>query len=133
MSYNFICFNESIDIVDRYVDLGLTLSEHLDYNIMTKSVAQSARNNRLPVELGRWYSTPINERKCSQCDDIGDEYHYLLKCPQFYDIRKIYIKSYYYNRPNMIKFTQLLASENIPELKHLSCFVEKIMKTVNTS
>ena len=91
------------------------------------------RNHRLPIETGRWKSTPTNERKCSQCNDIGDEYHYLLKCPQFNDIRKKYIKRYYYKRPNMIKFTQLLASENIPKLKQLSCFVEKIMKNINSN
>lgn len=38
----FTCGDENVNIVDRYVYLGLTLSEHLDYNIMTKNVAQSA-------------------------------------------------------------------------------------------
>ena len=40
--HNFVCCNEIANIVDIYVYLGLTLSEHLDYNIMTKSIAQSA-------------------------------------------------------------------------------------------
>ena len=40
--HDFICCNEIVGIVDKYVYLGLTLSEHLDYNSMTKSVAQSA-------------------------------------------------------------------------------------------
>ena len=91
------------------------------------------RNHRMPIETGRWKSIPINERKCPHCNDIGDEYHYLIKCPQFQDLRKTYIKSYFYIRPNMIKFTQLLSSENIPELKLLSYFVVKIMKALNTN
>lgn len=42
------------------------------------------RNHRLPVEVGRWQSIPLNERLCSYCEsDIGDEYHYLLVCNNF--------------------------------------------------
>ena len=34
--------NDNIDMVDRYTYLGIVLSKQLDYNIITKSVAQSA-------------------------------------------------------------------------------------------
>ena len=34
--------NDKIDMVDRYTYLGVVLSGHLDYNLMTKSVTQSA-------------------------------------------------------------------------------------------
>lgn len=40
--YTFTCGDDTIDKVDRYAYLGLTLSEHLDYNVMVKVVAQSA-------------------------------------------------------------------------------------------
>ena len=38
----------------------------------------------LPIEKGRHQGVPRNERLCNFCaDDIGDEYHYLMICPQF--------------------------------------------------
>lgn len=42
------------------------------------------RNHRLPVEVGRWSSIPLNERVCTFCaTDIGDEYHYIMTCNLF--------------------------------------------------
>ncbi|MCG7891260.1 MAG: reverse transcriptase family protein, partial [Candidatus Thiodiazotropha endolucinida] len=38
----FTCGNESLEVVDRYMYLGLMLQENLDYNITVKIVAQSA-------------------------------------------------------------------------------------------
>ena len=38
----FSCGNDNVNICDKYVYLGLHLSEHLDYNIMAKYVSQSA-------------------------------------------------------------------------------------------
>lgn len=34
--------NDAVNVIDRYTYLGVVLSEHLDYNIMAKCVAQSA-------------------------------------------------------------------------------------------
>ena len=39
------------------------------------------RNTKIPVEVGRWNSTPLDERTCAFCrKDVGDEYHYILSC-----------------------------------------------------
>ena len=52
------------------------------------------RNNRLPVELGRWSNIQISERKCHLCHtDVGDEFHYLLKCTTFVRRRKLAYKT----------------------------------------
>ena len=42
-------------------------------------------NHKLPIETGRWDNTPHEDRKCILCDknDIGDEFHYIFKCPFF--------------------------------------------------
>ena len=68
------------------------------------------RNHRLPVEIGRWHSVSAHERVCPYCVDIGDEYHYLLICPTFTNERKMYIKRYYYTRPNTLKLSELFNS-----------------------
>ena len=46
------------------------------------------RNHHLPIEIGRWACKPITERACNFChDDIGDEYHYMMACRHFTDLR----------------------------------------------
>ncbi|MCU7800877.1 MAG: reverse transcriptase family protein [gamma proteobacterium symbiont of Lucinoma myriamae] len=86
-------------------------------------------NHKLPVETGRWENIPLNERKCSLCNlnDIGDEFHYLFKCTYFSSERNELLKAYFYKRPNILKFSELLTSNNEACLKRLSKFVNIIM------
>ena len=90
-------------------------------------------NHKLPVETGRWDGTDVSDRKCPLCsiNDIGDEYHYLFKCPHFTSERSKYIKPYYYRRPNMLKFGELFRSTNVSLLTKLGKFVEIILKSFN--
>ena len=41
-NFNFKCGNGSLEIVDKYVYLGLLLTEHLEFEMTAKCVAQSA-------------------------------------------------------------------------------------------
>ena len=89
------------------------------------------RNHRFPVEVGRWYNTRINERKCHLCNnDLGDEYHYLLICPEFESERKKYLKPYYYKRPNVVKYSEIMNTNNEKMLKQLCLFIDFLLKTV---
>ena len=50
--------------------------------------------HRLAVEAGRWHKLnkiPYNERKCQLCNTLEDEFHFLLECPLYYDLRKALI------------------------------------------
>ena len=53
--------------------------------------------HKLPIELGRYRSVQRDQRICTLCQsgDIGDEYHYFMKCTDIYlhGIRKTYLKS----------------------------------------
>jgi hypothetical protein len=41
-------------------------------------------NHRLPIECSRWQNLERENRKCNLCNsDIGDEFHYIPKCPFF--------------------------------------------------
>ena len=90
------------------------------------------RNHRLPIETGRWRSIPVNERKCELCNDLGDEYHYILICPQFTIHRKKYIKEYYYKRPNMVRFLELIDTNNNSEIKNLAILMNIVMNVIKT-
>ena len=45
---------------------------------------------------------------------LETEYHYLLVCPNYYNLRTkyMYIKIYYFTRPSLHKLTQLLSSKS---------------------
>ena len=48
-------------------------------------------SHRLAVETGRWnkpVKQPFNERKCMVCSVIEDEFHFVLECKQFVELRK---------------------------------------------
>lgn len=87
-------------------------------------------NHRLPVETGRWENISLDERKCNICSkkDIGDEFHYLFVCDLFQSEREQLLKPYFYKRPNVIKFKELLSTSNVKLLINLSKFVDIIMK-----
>ena len=79
------------------------------------------------VESGRWgkaHSYLIyNERKCAHCSVLEDEFHFVLTCPLYLDLRKNCISKYYWSRPNMFKFLELLNCSNTGRIRKLSCFV----------
>ena len=88
-------------------------------------------SHRLEVEVGRWAKPnkiPYENRKCQICNILEDEFHFLLECPLYSDLRKLYINKYYWRRPNMPKFIELLTSEHAKTLKNLSVFVDKAFK-----
>ena len=41
-NYHFSCCSSKLETVDKYVYLGLTIHEHLDWHVTTKVVTQSA-------------------------------------------------------------------------------------------
>ena len=52
----------------------------------------------------------LPNRICTLCNDkdIQDEYHMVLKCVHFQTLRIQFINKYYYVRPSMYKFQQLM-------------------------
>ena len=69
-------------------------------------------SHRFMVERGRWMKPKVqyNDRKCTLCNDndIQDEYHIVLKCAYYNEVRRKYIKPYYHRHPSMYKFQELM-------------------------
>ena len=67
-----------------------------------------------------------NERYCTYCDmhDLEDEYHFILICPRYNDIRQQYIKRYYCVNPSVIKFIELLNTTCKNVLKNLALYIK---------
>ena len=123
-SHAYTLFKHKFELENYLLKLPHTLRKHL--------CLFRTRNHRLPVERGRWLNITTSDRKCHFCNsDVGDEFHALLKCPFFSIDRRRFIKPYFYKRPNIIKFDELMNTNNTAALKKLAKFVRVIMKATN--
>ena len=91
-------------------------------------------SHRLEIEAGRWnkpIATPLNDRKCKICNVLEDEYHFVIECPFYTELRTRYIKQFFLRRPNMIKFILLICSTSEKEMRNLVIFVQKAFQIRN--
>ncbi len=84
-------------------------------------------NHKLPIERGRYSNLPRHTRLCDICgeQEIGDEFHFLLKCPTLGVLRGKYIPKYYQVRPNSLKFEALIGTKNKRLLLRVAKFVHE--------
>ena len=121
---NYTIFKENIKLEEYFLRLPKFMYEYL--------ARFRTGNHRFPCETGRYQNVEYAERKCTLCnlEDVGDEMHYLLICPFFQNERRMYIKKYYYSRPNTLKFKQLLSTDKISVLKPLCLFTRILLHNV---
>ena len=81
--------------------------------------------HKLQIEYGRYLNIDRQDRKCILCnlDVIEDEFHFILKCPVYDNLRRKYFKPYYRNRSSVFKLVQLLSSDNVKEINNLCKFL----------
>ena len=79
----------------------------------------------LAIETGRYNGTPREARICIQCNmnKPETEFHFLLVCPLYADIRRKYLAPYYCRWPSVYKFKSLMQSNNKKTLINLSKYV----------
>ena len=83
------------------------------------------RNHRLPIEIGCHENVLRDMRICQYCrKDIGDEYHYLLCCPQYSHERTKYLDSFFWKKPSTIQMEKAMTNVN---LRKLCIFVKFIL------
>ena len=91
-------------------------------------------SHNLEIEAGRWHRPnviPRDERKCQLCNELEDEFHFILECPLYHELRVEYINRYYWRRPNIPRFIELLQSENANIIRKLAIFVQKSFEKRN--
>jgi len=83
----------------------------------------------LRIKTGRYGQQRLGrfERRCQVCGsgDIEDEFHFVFKCEAYADKRHVYIESYYYRRPSVMKPISLFNSTNTSVLYKLAIFIKK--------
>ena len=82
-------------------------------------------SHKLQIERGRHLNIPRNERICRNCNSnmTENEYHFLLICPKYSDLRNKYIKRYYFTWPTIQKFTNLMSKNSKFIVNNLSKFI----------
>lgn len=101
-------------------------------NLFIKSYRQNLSrirlsSHKLKIEAERYgpNRNPRSERKCELCNlqEIEDEFHFIIICNCYTALRREFIKPYFYRRPSMFKFLQLLKSKNKSELIGLAKYI----------
>ena len=82
------------------------------YRISLSRFRLSSHN--LSIETGRYNGVPKEERLCNFCNmrKMEDEFHFLLVCPLYTELRRKYFKNYFCNWPTLNKFDQLMLSSS---------------------
>ena len=102
--------------------------ENRKFRNVTAKLRLSSRE--LFVETGRHRQIPRQDRTCILCniDDVEDEYHVILICPFYNNIRNTHIPRYVWTSPSMFKCVQLLNETSKQVLVKLSSFCLKAFK-----
>ena len=98
---------------------------HLPYKQRIWITKFRTTNNRLPIETGRWLNIPKVDRLCTLCHiEIGDEFHFLLKCQSLSNLRHQILPNYFCNNPTIEKLVYLLNSNYSPLLFKLCKYIK---------
>ena len=77
--------------------------------------------HNLEIEIGRHKAIDREHRTCPfGCNSIEDEYHFLMGCNKFIEIRKKYLPGKYINSPNLHKLNILMSTKNETLIQSLS-------------
>ena len=69
-----------------------------------------------------------------QCNlnHIEDEFHFVLVCPDYFNLRNAYIPKYYSNRPSVLKLIELVQTNKTYMLIKLSIYCIKTFALRNS-
>ena len=95
----------------------------------------SAHSLRIHTERFGVNRLTRHERLCLKCNvqDVEDVYHFVCICPKYRTIRLKYINRYYYVRPSVYKFYDLLSSNDKKYLYNLACYAKEALTLINNS
>ncbi|XP_053403102.1 uncharacterized protein LOC128558242 [Mercenaria mercenaria] len=105
----------------------LTIENKKHRHILTKLRTSS---HWLNIEYGRHRGIERQNRVCELCNKrvVEDEYHFVLECEAFKELRIIHIPRYYRVRPSMAKLVYMLKTDSKPLLHKISVYLMKAFK-----
>ena len=80
--------------------------------------------HNLMIEKGRHLGIERNLRLCPFCNNVIEcEFHFVLVCPLYIDLRKRYIAKKFYLFPNFNKFNILMSNKDAVIIRNLAMYV----------
>ena len=65
---------------------------------------------------------------CLLCNDIEDEFHFVMCCQKTYYLRTKYLPKSLFTKPSMFKFIQFICSEDLNNIKKFGIFLHYAFK-----
>ena len=141
------CFRQdcfcSIDgnlVLDEYklFKVNLIYEEYLDlvpHNLrcFITRLRISAHSLHIHTERFGVNRLPRHEWLCLNCNVqyVEDVYHFVCSCPKYRTIRLKYINRYYYVRPSVYRFYDLLSSNDKKYLYNRACYAKEALRLRN--
>ena len=95
---------------------GLTLILKMPPKIWIPLVKLRASNHKLPKDIHSWNILYREKTKglswLPNLNEVGDEYHYIMICPIFKEAREEFLSKYYFTKPSVYKYIELVNSWN---------------------
>ena len=110
----------------------MTLLSEKEFICYTRFIC---RNHKLPITKARFNNTEIENNpeitKCTLCDsnEVGDEYHYIFKCPHFDDQRMSCLGKKRFQNANIYSVQRFLKPPTRRQAKKLVHFITSICQT----
>ena len=85
---------------------------------------------KLNIETGRYFRQNRMDRICNCCNMqcVENEYHFVLVCPAYRQIRLKYFSRYYCSWPNVDKLYRLLKTKSRRILCNIICYLRESWK-----
>lgn len=82
-------------------------------------------SHRLEIEIGRHNNIPREQRICKICNmqQTESEYHFLLVCPAYHDLRTKYLPRSFLSWPTLQKFDSLMKHNGNKMLSNIAKFI----------
>ncbi len=114
---------------ERYLDI----CKYRNYRHEITRIRLSSHSLRIETGIYGQNRIPRHERNCQFCasGDIEDEYHFIIICDKYNNLRTKYLPQYYRRNPSVFKFIQLLHSQNSKIVNNLSYFIHHAFKLRN--
>ena len=105
------------------------LEKYLTLNIDQKYKLAFTRfrtsSHSLFIENGRYENKPREQRICQLCNmnKIENEFHFLLVCPKYRELRQKYFKPYFCHWPTWKKIETILSMKTVNAINCLAKFI----------
>ena len=81
-------------------------------------------SHNLMIEKGRHHNILLEDRNCVYCEScLEDEFHFVMICPLYHDLRLKYFDEYYMQDACYFKFCKLLSSKNETTIRNFAMYL----------